>query len=143
MRGIRIRVGYRGAFLACIGVYDLFYGLYLAVGGPIEHEPLIPEQAWGIIWIACGLFLCIGAFIRHDAIFWAAAILIKMVWGLEFLRLDLFAHIPDDWIRCCYWMAFAAAIAVAAYWPEHIKLIQPPPLDQHPASGAEQRARDA
>lgn len=140
---MRRRTGYRGAFLACLGVYDLFYGLYLAVGAPIQHEPLIPEEAWGIVWMACGLFLMIGAFVRHDALFFAAAILIKLVWGLEFLRLDLLAHIPYDWVRCCYWLAFAGAIIVAAYWPEHIRLITPRPPDTHPAGDAERRARGA
>jgi len=136
---LRQRIGHRGAFLLCVAAYDLFYGWYLAIGGAIEHAPLIPEQVWGGLWLAAALVLFAGAFFRHDAIFFAAGILIKMVWALEYFRLDFQAHVPGDWLRGCYWLALAAALVTVAFWPEPAKLTKPP----GPDIDVVQRARDA
>ena len=141
-REFRRRIGRRGAFLCCIGAYDLFYGWYLVIGAAIEHVPLIGERPWGWLWIAAGVFLVAGAFFRHDALFYAAAILIKVVWALEFFRLDVQAHVPDDWFRGCYWLALSAAILVVSGWREPVRVITPPVPEPEPVT-AEQRARDA
>ena len=49
------RLGHRGLFLILLGVYDLFYGLYLVRGGPVLAATLLPERAWGWVWIGCGM----------------------------------------------------------------------------------------
>jgi hypothetical protein len=137
---LRRRIGHRGAFLLTIGVYDLFFGWYLAAGGSIQHIPLFGERPWGWLWIGVGLFLLAGAFARRDAVFFTAAIFIKTVWALEYFRLDIYAHDPDEWIRGCYWLALAAAVLAVAYWPEPIPILTPP---EPTAESTVQRARDA
>jgi hypothetical protein len=137
---LRHRIGHRGAFLLAIGIYDLFYGYYLATGGNIQAVPLIGEKPWGWIWITIGLLLIAGAFTKKDAIFFALAILIKGIWALEFFRLDYEVHVPGDWIRGVYWVALSAAILAVAWWPEPTRPVTPP--DPDPARTV-QRARDA
>ena len=137
---LRHRIGHRGAFLVCLGAYDLFFGLYLVAGGALQYVPLIGERTWGIVWMSIGAFLCAGALTRHDAPFFAAAILIKIVWALETFRLDWFNHDADYWIRGCYWLALCAAIITVANWPEPTRIIKPP--DPRP-SAAERRAHRA
>ena len=140
---MRHRIGHRGAFLLCIAVYDLFFGLYLAEGGSIQHVPLIGERPWGWIWLAAGMFLICGAFTHRDAAFFTTAVLVKMVWALEYFRLDYMANDHDEWIRGCYWLALAAAVTVAAFWPEPTQVITPSLPAPPAAEEAEQRARDA
>jgi hypothetical protein len=137
---LRHRIGHRGTFLITIGIYDIFYGWYLAIGGQIQALPLIGENPWGWIWISTGIFLIAGAFTKRDAIFFTLAIFIKVVWALEYFRLDYVEHIPDDWLRGCYWLALSCAILAAAWWPEPIHLTHPA---EPTTENTVQRARDA
>ena len=141
-RRARRRIGHRGAFLLAVAAYDLFYGLYLAIGGSIQHVPVIGERPWGWIWLGVSVFLACGSLFRRDAVFYAAAVLVKMVWALEFFVFDVEYHDTDDWVRGCYWLALAAMVAVCAFWPEPVQIIKPPPPDPTGAD-AVQRARDA
>lgn len=140
---MRRQIGRRGAFLLCLALYDISYGLYMALSYPIQHEPLIGETTWGWLWIGVGLFLATGIFTRHDAPWYATAILIKIIWALEYFRLNFVEHITGDWIRGCYWIALCGMVIVAAWWPEptRIQAIPPPPHGDG-TTAAETRARN-
>jgi hypothetical protein len=133
---LRYRIGRRGAFLGCMAAYDLAYGAYLALGYPVRDIPLIGEQPWGWMFISAGLILGGGAWARWDAPYYAVAISIKIVWALEFFRLEAEAKGTGQWLRGCYWLALSLAVLVAAWWPE-------PPRASPTGSEAEQRAREA
>ena len=109
--------GHRGAFLAALGVYDLFFGLYLVRGGPLLAPLLLPEDAWGWCWIGTGILLACGAALRRDGLLFALAVFVKTAWALEYFRLQ-FQHHPDQWIRGCYFLALAAVVVAVAAWPE-------------------------
>jgi hypothetical protein len=121
--------GRRGAFLAVLGVYDLFYGWFLFAGGALQRAPLLGEHTWGIIWLVTGVVLVAGSSIRrHDRLFFTAASLVKTAWAAEFLRLALIG-VPYDWARTGYWAAFAALVIVAAGWPDPPHLTPPVTVD--------------
>jgi len=112
------RVGYRGAFLALLGCYDVFFGIYLTGGAAILHPLLLPEQTWGIIWIITGAFLFTGVPGRHDRFQFAGAVFIKAAWALEYLRLMLITSLPYQWARAAYWLCFALLVLTVSAWPE-------------------------
>ncbi len=115
------RAGHRGLFLFLLGCFDIFYGWYLAAGGALQFPTLIPEMAWGIIWLSAGaLLICCGTWVKRDAPFYAVAAGLKCAWALEFLRLQE-QHSSLQWTRGAYWLMFALIVVAASAWPE------PPP----------------
>lgn len=111
------RAGHRGTFLILLGVYDLFFGLYLVRGGAVIAPTLIPRDAWGWAWIAAGMLLIYGGTRDRDGLFYALAAFVKAAWALEYFRLQLL-HYPDQWIRGCYFLALALIVTVVSAWPE-------------------------
>ena len=111
------RIGHRGLFLALLGTYDVFYGTYLAANGALQFTTLIPETAWGVIWLATGGLLMCGAWVKRDAAFFALAAGLKMAWACEFLRLAE-RHSSLQWTRAAYWLAFALIVLAVSAWPE-------------------------
>jgi hypothetical protein len=114
---LRARVGHRGLFLATLALYDVFFGIYLAGGGNLEHQLLINHRAWGWIWIGTALILFCGAFARRDRLYFAWAAFIKTAWAFEYLRLTVTVEI-HAWPRAAFWLALALLVLVAAAWPE-------------------------
>ena len=112
------RAGFRGGFLAIFGVFDLFYGLYLALGAPVEHDLLFGERIWGYAWMAVGVFLLTAPLSRDGRWQFSAAAGLKMAWAMEYLRLAIFEQVPYNWIRTCYWSALALLILLVSFWPE-------------------------
>jgi lysylphosphatidylglycerol synthetase-like protein (DUF2156 family) len=114
---LRARVGHRGLFLATLGLYDLFFGVYLAAGGNLEHHLLLNGRVWGWIWIVTALALFAGALVRRDRLFFAAAVFIKTAWALEYVRLT-FTVETHVWPRAAFWFAFALLVLGVSAWPE-------------------------
>ena len=111
------RLGHRGLFLFPLGCYDVFYGSFLAAGGALQYPTLIPEAAWGGVWVSVGALLLCGAWVKRDAVFFAAAAGLKMAWALEFVRLEA-QHASLEWTRAAYWVMFAVIVVAVAGWPE-------------------------
>lgn len=111
------RLGHRGLFLILLGAYDLFYGLYLVRGGPVLAATLLPERAWGWVWIGCGIAACAAGWMRRDGWAYALGALLVTAWAGEFFRLQ-YLGVADQWIRGSYFLAFALVITAAAGWPE-------------------------
>ena len=110
-------LGHRGGFLALLGGYDLFFGCYLITGGPFIAATLLPEHAWGYTWLAVGALLIYGGTRQRDQWFYTLAAFTKCAWAAEFFRLDLLG-VPGQWLRGCYYLAFAAIVVLIASWPE-------------------------
>jgi hypothetical protein len=111
------RVGHRGLFLIALGLFDIFYGLYLVLGGQLQFPLQLSNQFWGWAWTGVGAALVIGAFMRRDAPFFALAVFIKTAWALEFVRLTFISD-KLQWPRAASWGCFAILVLIASAWPE-------------------------
>lgn len=110
-------LGHRGGFLVLLGAYDLFFGSYLIAGGPLIAATLLSEHAWGWIWLTVGTALIIGGTRQKDQWFYALSAFLKCAWAAEFFRLELLGY-HGQWLRGCYYLAFALIVVVVASWPE-------------------------
>ena len=109
--------GYRGMFLLLLAAFDVFYGLYLVLGAPLQFAPLIPERAWGIIWLAVAAALAEGALLGERRWHFALAVALKTAWAMEFFRLQ-HLHGSLEWTRGGYFLALAGLVLLASAWPE-------------------------
>jgi len=110
-------LGRRGTFLILLGAYDLFYGWYLAAGGPLGHALFLPERAWGWAWIGTGIALIAGGTRQRDGLFFGLAVLMKTVWAMEYYRAWLLGQ-PLQWVRGCFFLALALIVVLISSWPE-------------------------
>jgi hypothetical protein len=113
---LRRRVGRRGTFLVLFGLYDIFYGWYLAAGGTLLAVPLFSERTWGIIWITTGIVLICGSLLKQDKWLFALATLIKVAWAMEFFRLQM-TGVPLEWTRGMYFLVLALIVVTASAVP--------------------------
>lgn len=116
-RAVLSRIGHRGLFLMTLGLFDVFFGMFLITGGRFQFSLELSAIAWGWIWAGVGVFLVIGAFAAKDAVFFAVAVFLKVAWALEYVRLT-FVFDVRDWTRAAYWTMFAILVLVASAWPE-------------------------
>ena len=116
---LRGRLGYRGTFLALLGAYDLFFGTYL-LGGRLQHSLVLPQTAWGIVWLVTGSVLIVGGFLpgRWDTPFFALGVLVKAAWAFEYFWLSVHSGIAFDWARGCYFLCLAVIVMMVSSWPE-------------------------
>lgn len=119
---LRYRVGRRGAALLFFALLDFIYAASLLsapTGGPYRFlTAILPLAAWASLWAAVGL-LCLGqAFMRADRAAFAAAMLIKVVWGLVQLAGWLIADLDRGYVGAAVWLALAAFVHVISGWPE-------------------------
>ena len=118
-RSLKGRLGYRGTFLALLGIYDLFFGVFL-LGGQLQHSLLLPQPAWGTVWMVSGVVLILGGFLplRWDTPFFAWGVLVKAAWAFEYFWLFAHAGIAFDWARGCYFLSLAVLVMLVSSWPE-------------------------
>jgi len=114
---MRDRIGRRGLSLAVLGLMDLFFGLYLLLGGRLEYPLQLTNTQWGWAWTVIGAFLLAGAAVRRDAPWFAAAVFVKAAWAAEFVRLAFISE-AGQWPRAVFWCMLAALVLVIASWPE-------------------------
>jgi hypothetical protein len=115
-----LRFSHRGAFLMLVGIYDVFYSLYLLANGSLQAVAGLSEYAWGIIWLTTGVVLILGSTIvwrkkRFDGVFFALAIGIKVAWAMQYFRLEQLRY-PLEWIRGAYFLIFALIVLLASSW---------------------------
>lgn len=113
------RLGYRGGFLSLLGLYDLFFGAYL-LGGRLEHSLVLPQTAWGIVWLVTGAVLIVGGLLpfRWDVPFFVLAVLVKSAWAFEYFWLSVHSGVAYDWARGCYFLCLAVIVMMVSSWPE-------------------------
>jgi hypothetical protein len=117
MRGVYARIGHRGAFLAALGVSDMFFGWYLLRGAPLEHALFLPERWWGAAWVACGAALAVAAVMDRDSWAFAVAVFVKCAWAMELFR-QAWLGVPYDWTRGGYYLGLAVLVVAVSGWPE-------------------------
>lgn len=95
---LRTRVGWRGFFLLCFGLFDLVYGwTKLIYPDPVSKasqqmeligqlfpvfDPETTLNLWGYLWWLAGILCIIAAFMTDDWLGYGAAIAIKVSWIL-------------------------------------------------------------
>jgi hypothetical protein len=118
------KAGFRGSFLALLALYDLFYGLYLVIGGIVQHAFPLGTHTWGWIWIGTGLFLLTGVPLKSDRWQYGWAVFVKVLWAMEYLYLAVIYAVPWDWLRALYWGMLGLTILLVSAWPEPPKYIK-------------------
>jgi hypothetical protein len=122
------RVGRRGSALLFFAVLDLIYSFSLYHPAPraaatpafVFIAGIVPLWAWATLWLVVGLLCLVGAFVREDSFAWAAAMLLKVLWGSVFLTGWWLAGLERGWVSAAIWLCSAALVALLAGWPEPI-----------------------
>ncbi|MEU8199302.1 hypothetical protein AB0C10_36510 [Microbispora amethystogenes] len=119
------RIGRRGASLLFLALLDVVYAFSLATSPPpAGGSPsaflarLLPLPAWGAVWAAVGVLCAVQAFMRTDRWAFAAASLIKVLWGAVYLLGSLLGQVPRGWVAAAVWLGFAAWVAIISGWRE-------------------------
>jgi hypothetical protein len=73
---------------------------------------------WALLWGLVGVVCLVSAFRRADQAGFAAAISIKMLWGLLFAGGQVFAGLDRGYVSAAVWLALALLVALIAGWPE-------------------------
>jgi hypothetical protein len=122
------RVGRRGAVLSCKGVMCLLYGWSQVVDPPPQAgirllTHLMPQTAWGWVWITIGLIALGSAIVRQgrDWIAFAAVYLIASAWGGSYLASWWLYDNPRGWAGGIVFAAFGGVAAITADWPEPVR----------------------
>jgi hypothetical protein len=79
---------------------------------------MFPLGVWAAMWGAVGLLCLAQAFMSSDRVAFAAAMLIKVVWGVVQLIGWFMADLPRGYVSAAVWLALAAFVHVIAGWPE-------------------------
>jgi len=121
-----VRVGKRGRMLLFFGGLDVVYAVSLtAPDQTTRHAPLFvwlaeiaPLWAWALSWGAVGVVCLWQAFCRRDSIGYAAAICLKIGWGIVSLGAWLFGGVDRGYVAAAIWLGLAYAVSVIAGWLE-------------------------
>ena len=119
-------LGKRGRVLLFFGALDLIYAVSLAVpDATTRRAPMFlwlidiaPLWMWSAIWAAVGVTLVWQAFCRRDAIGFAAAIALKIVWGIVCVLAWLFGDVERGYVSAAIWLGLAYFVINIASWPE-------------------------
>lgn len=119
-------VGRRGRFLLFFGGLDLVYAFSLiAPDARTRSAPLFlwlteiaPLWVWAAAWGVVGMACLWQAFCRRDAIGFAAAIGLKICWGVVCLGGWLFGDVDRGYVSAGIWLGLAYVVSVVAGWAE-------------------------
>lgn len=120
------RLGRRGCALGFFAFLDLVYCWALLFPSETARrtDPLVylagvlPLWVWAILWGSVGVTCLVFAFRWEDSPGFAAAIGLKVLWGLMYLGGWLFADLERGYVSAAIWLAFAAFVGLLAGWPE-------------------------
>lgn len=126
---LRFRIGRRGASLLFFALLDIIYCISLlfppkeAQTNPtfVFIKSVAPLGLWAALWAAAGILCLRDAFRASDKVGFAAAIAIKVLWGLLFIA-GMFLHVERAYVSATIWLCLAGWVAIISSWPE------PPPL---------------
>jgi hypothetical protein len=124
MRRLVYRVGRRGAVLLFLAGLDvvisisLFKPAYPVPDTTSYVASLAPLRAWAVLWACCAVVCATNAFLRVDRVGFAAAMAVKVLWGLTIAGGAVTGHIPRGLFSASVWLTFAALVWVLSTWPE-------------------------
>jgi len=119
------RIGRRGGSLLFFALLDAVYAYSLFVpaaeakrGAVLQYvETVGPLWFWGVLWAVAGGCCLVSAFRIDDRIGFAAAITIKMIWGLLSF-FGAFARVERAYVGAVIWLCLAGFVAIISSWPE-------------------------
>jgi predicted branched-subunit amino acid permease len=122
----RVHVGKRGRVLLFFGLLDLVYAVSLAAPGAqsrtnpffIWLAQIAPWWVWAVFWAAVSALCLWNAFRRRDAVGFAAAIALKVCWGIVSLGAWVFGDVERGYVSAAIWLGLAWLVGVLAGWPE-------------------------
>ena len=128
LRRLRHRIGHRGATLIFFGLLDLIFCASLLFPAKQDQQSdqlkwladILPLWAWGLVWGGVGVVCLWYAPRRRDHVGFAAAIGLKVLWGLVSLAGWLVGDAERGWVSVLVWLGFAYLVRVIASWPEPI-----------------------
>lgn len=130
-------LGRRGCALLFFALLDLVYSFSL-FAPPRELDgnktllfltAIAPLPLWGSLWAVAGLVCLFSAFRQNDTAGFAAAIAVKVLWGLIFALGWVFADLERAYVAVAIWFAMAGWVAVIAGWPEDPRTLPGPPKE--------------
>jgi len=121
-----VHVGKRGRVLLFFGALDLVYAVSLSApdeasrGAPMLTwlAGIAPLWVWALSWGVVGVTCLWQAFCRRDSIGYAAAICLKIGWGIVSLGAWLFGSVDRGYVAAAIWLGLAYAVSVISGWPE-------------------------
>lgn len=119
-------VGKRGRVLLFFGFLDLVYAVSLAAPDEGTQRTaffawlaeIMPLWFWSGMWAVVGVACLWQAFCRRDGIGFAAAIALKVVWGIVCVGGWLFGHVDRGYVSAAIWLGLAYFVVNIASWPE-------------------------
>ena len=119
-------LGKRGRVLLFFGTLDVVYAVSLAFPDDETRagalfawlSRIAPTWAWAAAWGLVGIVLLWQAFCRQDRAGYAAAIGLKIGWGLVCLGGWLFGGVERGYVSAAIWLAAAFLVGVISSWPE-------------------------
>jgi hypothetical protein len=123
------RIGRRGIFLLFLALLDLivaysyFYPTLRAIQNPtnVFLAHIAPLSYWGLLWATVGSVCLVCAFAPKDALGYAAAMFLKLLWGTTFLLGWIFTDVERGYLTATIWLAFAGVTGLIATWPDDWK----------------------
>lgn len=120
------RVGRRGTALLFFAMLDLIYAFSLAVPpararqNPTTRfvDGIAPLECWATLWLAVGLICLAGAFAYRDRWAFAAAMALKVLWGVTMLLGWALLGLERGYVAAIIWLAMAGWVFVISTWPE-------------------------
>lgn len=121
-----MHVGKRGRVLLFFGALDAVYAASLtAPNAETRQAPMFvwlaeiaPLWVWAAAWGGVGLACFVQAFCRRDGIGYAAAICLKIAWGILCLGGWLFGAVDRGYVSAVIWLGLAWMVWVISGWPE-------------------------
>lgn len=119
-------LGKRGRVLLFFGFLDLIYAVSLAAPDGQTRRgvfftwltDIAPTWAWSAGWAVVGVLCLWQAFCRRDAIGYAAAIYLKVAWGVVCLGAWLFGEVERGYVSAAIWLFLAYFVGNISSWPE-------------------------
>lgn len=122
----RLYVGRRGRVLIFFGCLDLIYAVSLAAPGEEARRTsfflwltaVLPLWVWSLLWGGVGVNCIVHGVRRRDRWGYAAAIFLKVLWGLVCLGGWLFGSVERGYVSAAVWLGLAYLVGVLSGWAE-------------------------
>jgi len=117
--GVPHLVGQRGLLLLAFAVTVIGYGTGLIAGyQPTFTSALgIPDELFGVMFLADGVILLLGAFLQWRRFPYAFAASVSFFWAFI---LTGFWALPFGWVASMSWLGMGLVQVIATIWPEPV-----------------------
>lgn len=123
-RALVRRIGHRGAALLFFALLDAVYAFSLfnppataRVSGQMAFmEAIAPLSVWGAMWAVAGAVCLVCAFRSDDRWGYAAAMLVKVLWGALYVY-GAVSGVERAYLGAVIWFCLAGWIAIISSWP--------------------------